>query len=44
MTDYINGFSPNVQEIIDKFKLREQINYLDEKDLLYKVIQRFRRD
>ena len=39
--DYINGFSPNLQEIIEKFKLREQINYLDEKDLLYKVIQRF---
>lgn len=41
MTDYINGFSPNIQEIVDKFKLREQITDLDEKDLLYKVIQRF---
>lgn len=41
LIDYINGFSPNVREIIDKFKLREQINYLDEKDLLYKVVQRF---
>lgn len=41
ITDYINGFSPNIQEIIDKFKLREQITYLDEKDLLYKVVQRF---
>lgn len=41
MSDYVNGFSPNIQEIIDKFKLREQISYLDEKDLLYKVVQRF---
>jgi len=41
LIDYINGFSPNVREIIDKFKLREQINYLDEKDLLYKVVQKF---
>lgn len=41
LTDYINWFSPNIREIIDKFKLREQINYLDEKDLLYKVVQRF---
>jgi len=41
LIDYINGFSPNVREIVDKFKLREQINYLDEKDLLYKVVQKF---
>jgi type I restriction enzyme M protein len=41
LIDYVNGFSPNVREIIDKFKLREQIGYLDEKDLLYKVVQRF---
>lgn len=38
---YINNFSPNVREIIDKFKLREQIAYLDEKDLLYQVVQSF---
>lgn len=41
LIDYINGFSPNVRDIIDNFKLREQINYLDEKDLLYMVVQRF---
>ncbi len=41
LLDYINGFSANIQEINEKFKLREQISYLDEKDLLFKIIQRF---
>ena len=29
---YLNGFSPNVQEILDKFKLRNQIPTLVEAD------------
>lgn len=41
MNSYLNGFSDEVQEIIEKFKLRNQIEYLAEKDLLYKVVQRF---
>ena len=39
--DYVNGFSPNIRDIIDKFKLREKIIDLEEKDLLYQVVQRF---
>jgi type I restriction enzyme M protein len=39
--DYINGFSENIRDIIDNFKLREEINFLAEKNLLYQVIQRF---
>ncbi len=38
---YINGFSPNVREIIDRFRFDEQISRMDEKDILYKVIQKF---
>ncbi|MGB7292201.1 MAG: class I SAM-dependent DNA methyltransferase [Thermodesulfobacteriota bacterium] len=41
LIDYLNGFSENVREIVDKFNLREEVNRLDEFDLLYKVVQRF---
>ncbi len=41
LNSYINGFSPNVRAIIEKFKLPEQIAYMAEKDLLYLVIQKF---
>lgn len=38
---YLNGFSDNVQVIIDKFKLRNQIKTLSEADRLYLLIQKF---
>jgi type I restriction enzyme M protein len=41
MFDYINGFSQNMLEVIEKFQLRERINNLAEKDLLFKVVQKF---
>lgn len=41
MFDYINGFSQNMVEVMERFKLRERINYLAEKDLLFKVVQKF---
>ena len=41
LNSYINGFSPNVRAIIEKFKLPEQIAFLAEKDLLYLVIKAF---
>ena len=41
LNSYINGFSPNVRAIIERFKLPEQIAYMAEKDLLYLVIQKF---
>ena len=39
--DYLNGYSPNIQEIIDKFDFRHVIQGLHEKELLYQVIKKF---
>ncbi|MDZ7713876.1 MAG: class I SAM-dependent DNA methyltransferase [Rhodovibrio sp.] len=41
MATYINGFSPNVVEILDKFDFRNTVAKLDEAGLLFKVVQRF---
>jgi type I restriction enzyme M protein len=41
LNSYINGFSPNVRAIMEKFKLGEQIAFMAEKDLLYLVVQKF---
>ena len=38
---YLDGFSPNVQEILDKFKFRNQIATMVEADILGAVIQKF---
>lgn len=38
---YINGFSPNVREIMQRFTFGVQIAKLAENDLLYGVIQKF---
>ena len=38
---YLNGFSDNIQEIIDKFKFRQEINDLNSKNLLYLVAKKF---
>jgi type I restriction enzyme M protein len=38
---YLDGFSPNVQEILDKFKFRNQLQTLDEADALGHLIQKF---
>lgn len=40
-TAYLDGFSPNVQEILDKFKFRDQIKTLVDADVLGAVIERF---
>ncbi|GFD75181.1 DNA methylase [Tenacibaculum sp. KUL113] len=39
--DYLNGFSPNVKEIIDKFKLRSQVRHMASKDVLLDVLEKF---
>ncbi|MFZ2284513.1 MAG: class I SAM-dependent DNA methyltransferase [Lutibacter sp.] len=39
--DYLNGFSPNVKEIIEKFKLRSQIRHMASKDVLLNVLEKF---
>ena len=38
---YIDGYSPNVQDILDKFEFRNQINRLTESDALGTLINRF---
>ena len=38
---YLDGFSDNVQEILDKFKFRNQIQTLYEADILYSLIEKF---
>ena len=38
---YLNGFSPNVQEILEKFKFRNQIATMVDADILGSVIEKF---
>lgn len=40
-TAYLDGFSPNVQEILEKFKFRNQIDTMIEADILSAVIEKF---
>lgn len=40
-TEYLNGFSKNVQEIIKKFKLKSQIKHMADKDVLLDVLEKF---
>ena len=38
---YVNGFSPNVREIMECFAFDRQIARMEEKNLLYEVVKRF---
>ena len=38
---YLDGFSPNVQEILNKFKFRNQIDTMVDADILMAVIEKF---
>ena len=38
---YLDGFSPNVQEILEKFKFKNQIDTLLDADVLIQVIEKF---
>ena len=38
---YLDGFSPNVQEIISKFKLRNQLETMKEAGVTYLLIEKF---
>lgn len=38
---YLDGFSPNVQVILDKFKFRNQIDTMGDADILGAVIEKF---
>jgi len=39
--EYLNGFSKNVQEIIEKFNLKAQIKHMASKDVLLDVLEKF---
>lgn len=39
--DYLKGFSANVKEIIEKFKLKEQVRHMASKDVLLDVLEKF---
>lgn len=39
--EYLNGFSPNVKEIIQKFNLKSQIAKMASKDVLLDVLEKF---
>jgi len=41
LTSYIKGFSPNARDVIEQFKLADQIAKLDESNLLFQVVSRF---
>lgn len=38
---YLDGYSPNVQEIISKFKLRNQLETMRENEITYLLIEKF---
>lgn len=40
-TDYLNGFSKDVQDIIDKFHLRQMVDNLTEAERLGSIIEKF---
>jgi type I restriction enzyme M protein len=41
LLSYINGFSPNARDVLDKFDFRTQVRKLERSNLLYKVVGRF---
>ena len=40
-SEYLDGFSPNVKEIIEKFNLAAQIKHMASKDVLFEVLEKF---
>ena len=41
LKNYLDGFSDNVKEIIEKFDLRNQIRKMDQADVLHNVIEKY---
>ena len=39
--EYLNGFSSNVEEIISRFKLRDHVTHMANKDVLLDVLEKF---
>ncbi|MDO9529230.1 MAG: class I SAM-dependent DNA methyltransferase [Syntrophales bacterium] len=42
LRNYINGFSPNMREVLEKFEFDNTIERLDQSGLLFKVMERFK--
>jgi type I restriction enzyme M protein len=42
LRNYINGFSPNMREVLEKFDFHNTIDRLDQAGLLFKVMERFK--
>ena len=38
---YLDGYSENVQEIVEKFNFRDQLRKLEQADVLYQLIEKF---
>lgn len=41
LISYVNAYSKNVREIIERFKFEEQVHRMQEKNLLYEVVKGF---
>lgn len=41
VTDYLDGFSDNVKEIVQKFNLKSQVRHMANKDVLLDVLEKF---
>ena len=41
LVSYINAFSPNVRQIMERFKFEDQVTRMAEKNVLYEVIRSF---
>jgi len=41
LLDYINGFSPDARDVLDKFDFRAHVRRLERSNLIYQVIGRF---
>lgn len=41
LESYIAGFSENAREIFERYRFNEQIAYLEETNLLYKIVEKF---
>ncbi|HKK74724.1 MAG TPA: class I SAM-dependent DNA methyltransferase [Saprospiraceae bacterium] len=41
LEDYLDGFSSNVQDIISKFKLRNQLDTLEEANITFPLVEKF---
>ena len=44
LEDYIAGFSPNVRDVFERYSFNQRLHELDERNLLYKIAQRFTAD